>query len=148
MRHWQIIFIALVIFSCSEPKNEIVVHSCIRDWPEMRKDSVITLLAENSPATYFIYRGKNMGYEYELLHEFAKDLNIRLRVKMIHDLDTMVHLLQNCEGDLIAANLTITEQRKDGLSFSSPHMLTKMVLVQRKPDNYKKMKKEENYPYI
>lgn len=143
MRVWQFPIILLLIISCSEPKNEDVLHACVRDWPEMRKDSVITLLAENSPATYFIYRGKNMGYEYELLHEFAKDLNIRLRVKMIHDLDTMVHLLQNCEGDLIAGNMTITEERKDGLSFSNPHFVTKMVLVQRKPENYKKMKKEE-----
>lgn len=136
------IFLGMLL-SCGNPETVAVKHACVHDWEEIRRDSVITILAENSPASYFVYRGRNMGYEYELLYQFAKDMNIRLQVKMVHDLDTMIHLLQNCEGDIIAANLAVTNRRSEGLSFSYPHMTTRMVLVQRKPDNYRKMKKEE-----
>ncbi|MBI3133277.1 MAG: transporter substrate-binding domain-containing protein [Bacteroidetes bacterium] len=135
------IFLGLLL-SCGNPEPVVVKHACVHDWSDIRKDSVITVLAENSPASYFVYRGRNMGYEYELLYQFAKDMNIRLQVKMVHDLDTMIHLLHNCEGDIIAANLAITNQRSEGLGFSIPHMTTRMVLVQRKPDNYRKMKKD------
>jgi membrane-bound lytic murein transglycosylase F len=132
------VFLGLLLISCGNEEEE-VKHACVRDWEEMRQDSVITILAENSTASYFVYRGRNMGYEYELLHEFAKDMNIRLQIRMVYDKDTMIHLLQNCEGDIIAANTTITPRRSEGLSFSVPHLLTKMVLIQRKPVNYRKM---------
>lgn len=134
----------LALFSCSgEEEKAVAEPDCNKDWEDIRQDSVLTVLAENSPATYFVYRGRNMGYEYELLYQFAKDMDIRLRVRMIHDLDTMIHLLQNCEGDIIAANLAITDEREEGISFSNSFLSTKMVLIQRKPTNYRKMKKEE-----
>lgn len=124
----------LCIFACQEAKEEEeVVQSCQRDWDEIEEDSVITILAENSPASYFIYRGRNMGYEYELLHEFAKDIDIRLQVRMVNDLDTMFYLLNNCEGDIVAGNITITERRKKLVDFSTPHLITHEVLVQRIP---------------
>lgn len=139
---WAIVVGLTFCVSCTEPVSQEVKHACIRDWEEIHQDSVLTVLAENSTASYFIYRGRNMGYEYELLYEFAKDMDIRLQVKMIHDLDTMVHLLQNCEGDIIAANMTVTGRRLNGLSFTNPHLHTPMVLVQRLPENYKQLSKE------
>lgn len=143
MRHFlSLLFPALILISCAEEKQETVVHSCVRDFEEIKSDSVLIVLAENSPASYFVYRGRNMGYEYELLYEFSKDVGVRLQVKMVHNLDSMVHLLNDCQGDIIAANLTITNLRSNGFSFSDPHLTTKMVLVQRKPENYRKLKKD------
>lgn len=113
-----------------------------RDWTDIKKDSVLTVLAENSPVSYFIYRGKNMGYEYELLHEFCKDKKIRLQVKMINDLDEMIQQLNENKGDIIACNLTVTEKRKQTINFTVPHDITHQVLIQRKPDGYKKMSKK------
>ena len=52
----------------------------------------------------------------------------------------MINLLQNCKGDIIAANLAITDERKQFVSFSDSYLTTKMVLIQRKPEGYKKMK--------
>lgn len=124
----------LLFFSCEEDVKEVVVdESCKRDWAEIEDDSVLTILAENSPASYFIYRGRNMGFEYELLYEFAKDIDMRIQIRMVNDLDEMYHLLSNCEGDIVACNLTITESRKKYVDFSSPHIITHDVLVQRIP---------------
>lgn len=143
MRLLIFIFIPCFLITCSDQKKAEPIPHCQRDWHEIEEDSVLTVLAENSPASYFVYRGRNMGYEYELLYEFAKDRNIRLQVKMVHDLDTMIHLLNQCEGDIIAANLAIQPHRNELVSFSVPHVITKMVLIQRKPLNYKKMKDNE-----
>src|SRR5690606_19114661 len=97
----SLLFSALILISCAEEKQETVVHSCVRDFEEIKSDSVLIVLAENSPASYFVYRGRNMGYEYELLYEFSKDVGVRLQVKMVHNLDSMVHLLNDCQGDII-----------------------------------------------
>ncbi|UKN01838.1 transporter substrate-binding domain-containing protein [Paracrocinitomix mangrovi] len=128
------LFLLCLLCSCQEEEEETVeIERCHRDWEEVQKDSVLTILAENGPASYFIYRGRNMGFEYELLHEFCKDMNIRLQVRMVNDLDEMYELLANCEGDIVACNLTITENRKRYVDFSTPHILTHDVLIQRIP---------------
>lgn len=130
--------IALLLFSCSEEVEEIpvaVIPDCVRDWKEIREDSVITVLAENSPASFFIYKGRNMGYEYELLHEFAKDVDVRLQVLMVNDLDEMLVKLDSCYGDILAANITITEERSEHISFSTAHQTTRQVLVQREVED-------------
>ncbi len=134
-----------VLISC---KNDDVEHSkntppLIRDWKEIKSDSVLHVLAENSPASFFIYKGKNMGYEYELLHEFTKDHNIRLQVTMVNDLDDMIHKLDSCIGDIIACNLTITESRKAHIDFSASYLQTHQVLIQRKPEGYRKMRRSQ-----
>ena len=134
MNRLTYLLVIFIVASCaSEPEVVEVEKGCQRDWAEIEEDSVITVLAENSPASYFIYRGRNMGYEYEILHEFAKDVDIRLQVRMVNDLDTMFHLLNNCEGDIVAGHITVTDRRKKFVDFTSPHIETHEVLVQRIP---------------
>lgn len=143
MRGFTTIFIALLLFSCSEEVENIPVEEpdIIRDWKEIKSDSVLNVLAENSPASYFIYRGRNMGYEYELLYEFTKDQNLRLQVTMVNDLDEMFLRLDSCQGDIIACNLTVTKERETHIDFTVPHLHTHQVLIQRKPENYRKLSK-------
>ncbi|WP_035846374.1 MltF family protein [Crocinitomix catalasitica] len=138
-------FACLTIQSCSEIRKKRAKVETVpsRDWNEIKKDSVLVVLAENSPVSYFIYRGRNMGYEYELLHEFAKDKDIRLQIRMVNDLDEMLNLLDNKEGDIIACNLTITEERQAYLAFTEPHLISHQVLIQRKPENHKELNKKE-----
>ena len=42
-------------------------------------------------------------------------------------------LLNNCEGDVVAGHITVTERRKQFVDFSAPHIVTHEVLVQRIP---------------
>ena len=74
-----------------------------------------------------------MGFEYELLYEFSKDMNIRLQIRMVNDLDEMFRLLDECEGDIIACNLTVTEAREQHIDYSTSYLNTHEVLVQRIP---------------
>ncbi len=144
MQKTAAIFILLTFFGCAQETEDPieVLPEITRDWTEIKSDSVLNVLAENSPASYFIYRGRNMGYEYELLHEFAKDQNIRLQVTMVNDLDQMTHLLDERKGDIIACNLTVTGERQKIIDFTVPHLRTHQVLIQKKPDNYRKLNKQ------
>lgn len=139
MRLTLILLPVIIFFACGEAtevQQAEKTYVCDRDWPQIEEDSVLTVLAENSPASYFIYKGKNMGYEYELLHEMTKDHNITLKFIMVSDLDKMLHMLDSCQGDIIACNLTVTEERKRLVNFTEPHLQTREVLVQRNhPDS-------------
>ena len=57
------------------------------------RDTLIVLAPYNS-TTYFLYRGEAMGYEYELLKDFAKDAGVELRVVLVHDRDSMFTMLR------------------------------------------------------
>lgn len=138
--------LCICILSCArnpEPK-EISGNAIERisfDLEQIKKRGKIVLLAENSTVSYFIYRGKKMGYEYELIKEYAEHLGVELEVIMIDDLDKIEELLNNGDADLVACNYTVTQERAKKFNFSVPHSRSAQVLVQRRPDNWGKMKK-------
>ena len=137
--------IALVIFisSCRSNQGEIEAfkgNAVNIDLPEILQKGKLTILAENSSTSFFIYRGKRMGFEYELLKEFAIELGVELEIKIANNLDDLVIMLNEGEGDLIACNYTVTKERKRKIDFSSPFIRTPQVLIQRKPDGWRKTK--------
>ncbi|MGM0444565.1 MAG: transglycosylase SLT domain-containing protein [Fibrobacterota bacterium] len=106
------------------------------------RDTLIALTRYNGNS-YFIYKGHTMGYEYELLKLFAKDLGVHLKIKTPSTQDSLFTLLREGKGDLIADNRVITLDLLRDYSASIPHNLTKQVLVQRKPRRWRSMKRHE-----
>ncbi len=113
------------------------------DLPEIIEKGKLTVLAENSSTSYFIYKGKKMGFEYELLKLFAEEIGVELEVVVVKNLDSLITMLDRGEGDIIACNYTVTRERSKFISFSEPFMQSKQVLVQRKPDGWEDMKEED-----
>ena len=113
------------------------------DLPEILKKGKLTVLAENSSTSYFIYRGKKMGFEYEMLKQFAENIGVKLEVKIVKNLDSLTAMLNRGEGDIIACNYTVTNERSKKISFSTPFVQTQQVLIQRKPEGWKNMKEKE-----
>jgi len=110
-----------------------------RDLAEIQEDGVLRVVTTYSSTSYFLYKGQPMGYEYDLLKRFAKHLDVRLEISVSNDLDTMFQRLMDGEVDLIAHGLTITNSRKEKFAFSEYLYLTHQVLVQRKPQNWRKL---------
>jgi membrane-bound lytic murein transglycosylase F len=110
------------------------------DLPEILQKGKLTILAENSSTSFFIYRGKRMGFEYELLKEFCRELGVELEVKIVNNLDDLIAMLNDGEGDIIACNYTVTKERKRIIDFSIPFLKTPQVLIQRKPNGWRKTK--------
>ncbi|MBI3142979.1 MAG: transporter substrate-binding domain-containing protein [Bacteroidetes bacterium] len=110
-----------------------------RDLNQLRKDGNLVVLIGNSSSSYFIYRGRPMGFEYELLDMYAKSQGLYLDVKVLNDWnDAFAELnLGNC--DLVAANMTVTKERSAVVSFTDYILTTRQVLVQRKPDGWEGM---------
>ncbi len=113
------------------------------DLPEILKKGKLTILAENSSTSFFYYKGRKMGFEYELLKLFANEIGVDLDVKIIKNLDSIIPHLNNGVADLIACNYTITRKRLKTIDFSIPFIKTHQVFVQRKPEGWKKMDKKE-----
>lgn len=104
------------------------------------KRKKLIALTNYSSTDYFIYRGKPMGYQYNLVSKFAKFLKVKLEMRVEKDLVKSFQLLDSMKVDLMAMGLTETTNRKSKMLFTKPIMFTRQVLVQRKPPGYKKMR--------
>ena len=93
--------------------------------------------------SYFIYKGKTMGYEYELLKRLGDRLGVDVEIIVSKNINEMFELLEKGIGDLIAFNLTVTNDRKEKVDFTDHLNTTHQVLVQRKPENWRKMTLDE-----
>jgi membrane-bound lytic murein transglycosylase F len=116
----------------SEPQVEI-------DLPAIKQRGYINALVDNNSISYFIYKGVPMGYEYELLQLFAKDLGVDLKIKVTSGVERAIEQLNKGEGDILAFPLTINADSKKYVTFTKPQYNTYQVLVQRKPANWRKM---------
>ena len=105
----------------------------------LNRDTLIALTDYNS-TNYFIYRGEPMGYQFEMLKQFADHLDVNLKLVITNDMDEAFQLINQGDVDLIAMGLTITSDRKKVVDFTIPQIQTKQVLVQRKPENWRKMR--------
>ena len=137
-----LLVLSLLMFGCGQLKKEEVTREqpiIKRDLAAIKKDGKLKALTVYSGTSYFLYKGQPMGYEYELLKRFAKHLDLELEMIVVKDLDELITKLNQGEGDILAHGLAITGNRKESVSFTNYLYLTKQVLVQKKPDNWRTM---------
>jgi membrane-bound lytic murein transglycosylase F len=127
------------VYEEQEIYNPIVENSVDTDLEDIKKDGVLKALVVYSSTSYFLYRGQPMGFEYELLKDLSDDLGLKLELTISRNLDNHFEVLNRGDVDIIAQGMTITNQRKWEVDFTEYLYLTKQVLVQKKPDNYRKL---------
>ena len=138
----SVIFLLLLTFNtCKEKEKESFVN--LNSLEKIKKRGKLIAVMDFNSTNYFIYRGEPMGYQYELLRLLAEHLEVKLEVKVENDIDENFNMLKNGECDIIAINLTITKERSKIIDFTYPHSQTHQVLVQRKPENWKRLSKKK-----
>ncbi|NBC57566.1 MAG: transporter substrate-binding domain-containing protein, partial [Bacteroidetes bacterium] len=133
--------ILLILLSCNDDNtfNETELSEN-RKFKDIVESGRIRAITTYSGTTYFLYRGRPMGFEYEILKKFAEDLNLELEIVIAKDENDLIKMLNKNEGDIIAYGYTITEERKKKIDFSIPLYLSHQVLIQKKPENWRRMK--------
>lgn len=107
------------------------------DLAEVKARGKLRALTGFGSTSYFIYRGTPMGFEYDLLKLLAKDLGVDLEIIAVNSIEEVITKLNEGEGDIIADNLVVTKSRENLVDFTLPISLTRQVLIQRKPTNWK-----------
>lgn len=132
-----VLILLVILSSCtSKSKNNPSEETDIAELPALdleqikeRGELIVTTL--NSSIDYFRYRGQDMGIQYELSSQFAKSLNLRLRIVIAKSVDDLVSKLINQEADLIAFDLPITKSLKDSIAYCGTEVRTHQVIIQR-----------------
>jgi len=94
-----------------------------RDWKAIKAEGVLRVITSNNPASYFLWRGELMGFDYDLIRHFAKQHGLRVRMVVRNSASEMFQALEEGAGDVIAASMTVTEERKQaGWHFSKRYL--------------------------
>lgn len=134
-----LIILLFSIFSCSHKSNS-VEDIVVTDLDQIKDSGVITVLTMYGSTSFFIYRGQDMGFQYELSEQFAKSLGVKLEVKTANSIQDLINKLLNKEGDIIAYNLPVTKAWKDSILYCGEDIVTHQVLVQRSSSKIKPLR--------
>lgn len=96
--------------------------------PLERGARVIRVLVTHDSTNYFVDAGQQRGLEYELMRDFepflAKRLGARTPPRVVflaQAFEALIPSLIEGRGDVVAAGLTVTPERKARVAFSSPY---------------------------
>ncbi|MDX1389064.1 MAG: transporter substrate-binding domain-containing protein, partial [Acidobacteriota bacterium] len=101
----------------------------------IQERGVLRVLTRNGAASYFLYRGEQMGFEFELAQDFARSIGCRVRFIVPPSHDLLIPWLLEGRGDVIAAAMTITPERAETVAFTRPYNHVSEVVVARADDD-------------
>ncbi len=123
--------IVCVLTACGGRRHTATEEAPPTDLPAILERDTLVALTLYSSTSYFLYRGEPMGFQYELCRQFADSLGVELTVKVAASPEELMRKLLAGEGDIIAYNMNVTNERKDSLLFCGEETLSHQVLVQR-----------------
>jgi len=120
-------------------KEEKLLSMSQLDKIKARKRLDVVIL--NSPTVYYVGAERKMGFEYELLSSYTKELGVDLNLSVVDTVDEALALSRQGVGDITAAGLSLTQQRKKEFVFGP-----KYFLVQEQMICHKDMYRQKNFP--
>jgi membrane-bound lytic murein transglycosylase F len=119
-------------FLTSEQLTDRAEDHHTEDLAEIKQRRVLRMITRNTAATYFLWRGELMGFEYDLMREFARQEGLRLEVVVPPSAEELLPWLREGRGDVVAAAMNPTEERmKGGVVFTRPYNYVEQVIVSR-----------------
>ena len=103
----------------------------ILDKEGIQARGTLRVAVDNNSSSYYIYRGRRMGYEYELLLDLGKRIGVQVEFIVAADIEEAFSQLADGRVDLIAMNLQQNTDTKRVVSFTEPIGSMSTVLVGR-----------------
>ncbi|MDD2345673.1 MAG: transporter substrate-binding domain-containing protein [Bacteroidales bacterium] len=133
MRKFVFLLLFVLVFaSCENKEKDSEVFCLQKQYEELLSSGVLRVTLNYNSIDYYIYKGKPLGFQLELLNELAHYLGLHLQV-VVHDNTAQVfESLIVGKSDILAGNNKETHLRNQFLLFSEPHSKSPLALVQRK----------------
>ena len=127
---------ALNRFLAREQLTSLVNGERYGDLSEIRRQGVLRLVTRNNAATFFLWRGEQVGFEYELLREFAERQDLHVEVIIAPQHASLFDMLERGAADIAAAALPAdAPPRAPGVVMTRPFNYVYDYLVARYHDD-------------
>ncbi len=104
-------------------------HVYFGDLDDVRSRGVLRVLSRNSASGYFLYRGVERGFDFEVAQQFADGLGVRLEMVVAPTRRDLIPWLLEGRGDLVIAGMSVQSPRADRVRFSIPYQQGPWVVV-------------------
>lgn len=131
MQKFSLLIISCLFFQLSMAQNE--------SWEEayIKKSATLNVIYhKNMPFAYSDAKGQAAGIEVDIIRYFAewlqekKNVNLKLAFKEINNFENFYNEIQSMANNTIGAGtVSITDNRKEEVNFSSPYLKNISVLI-------------------
>ncbi len=108
------------------PKEKVVQKTILQKIKEKKQLDVVIL---NSPTVYYVGAHEKLGFEYQLLSEYAKDLGVDLNLTIVHTIDEALQKSRDGVGDITSSALTLTPARDKEFKFGPRYYSVQEQLI-------------------
>ena len=131
--HWIIAAAMLLALSACDGSETNAEQAPSRPLEEIRDSGALVVVTRNAPTTWYIGRdGEPAGPEHELVQAFAESIGVEVEYELRETVTAALDAIENGEGDLAAAGLTRTEDRRDRFRFGPAYQpVTQQVVCRR-----------------
>ena len=121
----------LLLAACTQSANE--AQKPTRSLQQIQESGKLVVLTRNAPTSLFIDRdGNQSGPEYDLVESFAASLDVEVEYVIRNSIKEIIDGVENAQGDLAAAGLTITDQRQELFLFGPAYQdVTQQIVCRR-----------------
>jgi len=106
------------------------------DLKRIRERGSLRVLAVETMPEFFTCRPvANPGIDREILEGFARVMRVPLAPVEVSSWDRLIPMLLQGDGDVIAGLVTVTDERRKLIGFTSEVFPTRNVVLTRKPDD-------------
>lgn len=158
-----VLYVAETNISFARDRTQSPIAQSLKPWKgdleDMLERGFIRVLTVHNPMLYFFDGSTQRGATYELMKLFEKELNNKFnttwknRVSIILITLPRDQLLQSLSaglGDIVAANLTITQERQNHIEFSNPLLtdVNELFVTFNEPDINSLLELAEKEVYV
>ena len=102
----------------------------VADLPGIREHKVLRVLTRNNPTSYFVWRGHILGFEHDLMANFAKSQGLKVEFVVAPTRVALFTWLLDGLGDVVAAGITIADTTERLLSYTrSYNRVVEMIVT-------------------
>ncbi|MDR0938202.1 MAG: transporter substrate-binding domain-containing protein [Mediterranea sp.] len=115
---------------CGQPRQKPAGQP--RDYADIVRQGTLRATTEYNSVSFYVNGDSIAGFHYELIRAFARDKGLKAEITPLMSVDDRLKGLADGRFDIIAYNILSTDQLRDSLLLTSPILLNRQVLVQRK----------------
>jgi ABC-type amino acid transport substrate-binding protein len=128
------VLIAAIFTGSCKNRQETISPIVSHDYDSIVAEGIIRATVEYNSTDFYVNGDTLSGFHYELLNFFAKEKNLKVEIIPEMSFEKRIRSLNDGKCDIIAYGMAATNELKDSLLLTVPLMLSKSVLVQRKPN--------------
>ena len=133
LRYLIPVIIVLALFFCFRRcDNQQKQPLPPRDYADIIREGVLRVATEYNSISFYVDGDTVTGFNYELIQAFGRDKGLRVDISPYMSFEDRLRGLSEDRYDVIAYGILATSKLKDSLLLTSPIVLNKQVLVQRK----------------